>query len=106
MTQERVVLIGQGAIEGLEESLIAFGKALDFEMIVMDQSPKGAGEPNQLQDDPRYDVAGFKFSERDSVLGPTHSKRDVEVLHALSAFKLRYVGLLGDRQRQREDAAG
>lgn len=60
-------------------------------------------EPDQLIDDLDFDIAGFKFFESDSVVVLTHSERDVDVLRALSGFKLRYVGLLGSRQRVKEN---
>ena len=69
----------------------------------MDHSPMTGAQPDMLLDDPHYDIASFKFRESDSAIVLTHSERDADVLQTLSGFKLRYVGLLGDRQRIRDD---
>ena len=101
--QQRILLVGQGGRSDVEDSLVRFGKILDFEVIVVDHSPVLTEEPDQLIDDLDFDIAGFKFFESDSVVVLTHSERDVDVLRALSGFKLRYVGLLGSRQRVKEN---
>jgi len=104
--QQRIVLIGQGGIDGLEDALVKLGRVLDFQVIVIGHEPMLSEEPDELLDDPDYSIAAFKFFGSDSVVVLTHSGRDVEVLQALSGFELRYVGLLGDRQRVKEDLAG
>ena len=101
--KERIVLIGEGATKDLEDALVRLAKILDFEVVVIDHSPMTGAQPDQLFDDPHYDIASFKFQESDSAIVLTHSERDADVLQTLSGFKLRYVGLLGDRQRIRED---
>jgi len=102
-TKERVVLIGEGATRDLEDALVRLAKILDFEVVVMDHSPMIGAQPDQLFAAPDYDIASFKFLESDSAIVLTHSERDADVLQTLSGFKLRYVGLLGDRQRIRDD---
>jgi len=97
--QQRVVLIGQGGKNDLEDALIRLGKGLDFEVIVMDHSPVLSEKPDQLFDDLDYDIASFEFLGSDSVIVLTHGEMDAEVLQALSGFNLRYVGLLGSRTR-------
>ncbi len=101
--KERVVLIGEGATKELEDSLVRLAKLLDFEVVVMDHSPMTGAQPDMLLDDPHYDIASFKFRESDSAIVLTHSERDADVLQTLSGLSLRYVGLLGDRQRIRND---
>jgi xanthine dehydrogenase accessory factor len=104
--QQRIVLIGQGAIDGLEDALVRLGRVLDFQVVVIGHDPMLTEVPDHLLDDPEYSIASFGFSEADSVAVLTHSERDVEVLQTLSGFKLRYVGLLGNRERIKEDLAG
>jgi len=86
--------------------LVRIGKILDLEVVVICHDPMLSEKPDLLLDDPDYNLAAFEFSESDSVVVLTHSNRDVAVLQTLSRFKLRYVGLLGDRQRVNDDLAG
>lgn len=101
--QQRIVLIGHGGKNDVEDALVRLGKALDFDVIVIDHSPMLSEKPDQLLDELDYNIAAFKFSESDSVIVLTHGERDVEVLQTLSGFKLRYVGLLGSMHRVKED---
>jgi len=101
--QQRIVIVGQGGRSDVEDCLVRFAKILDFEVIVIDHKPVLTVEPDRIVDDLDYDVSAFEFREADSVVVLTHSERDVDVLKALSGFKLRYVGLLGSRQRVREN---
>ena len=101
--QQRIVIVGQGGRSDVEDCLVRFAKILDFEVIVIDHKPVLTVEPDRIVDDLDYDVSAYEFREADSVVVLTHSDRDVDVLRALSGFKLRYVGLLGSRQRVKEN---
>ncbi len=103
LPQQRLVLIGQGGKDDVEDGLVRLGKLLDFEVIVVDHSPILTEEPDQLIKEIDYDLSKFKFSESDSVVVLTKGARDVEVLRALSRFKLRFLGLLASRQRVKDD---
>jgi xanthine dehydrogenase accessory factor len=103
--RERIVLIGPGGIDGLEDAIVRLARILDFEVIVIAQSPMLSEKPDRLLEDLDENIAAFKFLDSDSVIVLNHSERDVEILHALSGIKLRYVGLLGDGQRVKDDSA-
>jgi len=103
LPQQRLVLIGQGGKDDVEDALVKMGKTLDFDVVVIDHAPMLTEQPDQLIKDVEYDVAKFPFIDTDSVVVLTRGERDVETLTKLSDFKLRYVGLLGSRQRVRED---
>jgi xanthine dehydrogenase accessory factor len=103
LPQHRLVIVGQGGKDDVEDALVRVGKMLDFEVVVIDHSPTLSEEPDETIRDLDFDISKFRFSESDSVLVLTKGARDVAVLTALSKFKLRYVGLLASRQRVRED---
>jgi len=105
LPQQRLILIGQGGKDDVEDALVRIGKGLDFDVVVIDHSPVLSEQPNQLIKDVEYDVGKFPFSNTDSVVVLTRGERDVETLVKLSEFKLRYVGMLGSRQRVRDDFA-
>jgi len=99
LPQQRLVLIGQGGKDDVEDSLVRLGKALDFEVVVIDHSPALTDQPDRLIKDVDFDLGTFDFSDSDSVVLLTKGEKDVETLQALSKFKLRFVGMLGSRQR-------
>jgi len=105
LPQQRLILIGQGGKDDVEDALVRMGKNLDFEVVVIDHSPVLSEQPDQLIQAVDFDLSTFQFSSNDSVVVLTRGERDVEILSALSKFKLRYVGMLGSRQRVREDIA-
>ena len=104
LPQQRLVLIGQGGKDDVEDALVRLGKFLDFEVVVIDHSPVLSEQPDLLINDVSYDPGSFGFEGSDSVVVLTRGARDVEILRALSKFKLRYVGLLASHLRARENA--
>jgi xanthine dehydrogenase accessory factor len=105
LPQQKLILIGQGGKDDVEEALLRLGKSLDFEVVVIDHSPVLSEKPDLLIKDVDYDLGTFEFSSSDSVIVLTHGERDVEILRKLSKFKLRYVGMLASRQRVKDDVA-
>ena len=103
LPQQRLILIGQGGKDDVEDSLVRQAKALDFEAVVIDHSPVLTEEPDELIKDLDFDLSKFKFHESDSVVILTKGAKDVESLSALSKFKLRYVGLMASKQRAVDD---
>jgi xanthine dehydrogenase accessory factor len=98
---QRLVIIGQGGKDDVEDALVGLGKALDFEVVVIDHSPVLTEQPDQVA----RDMEGFAFSDSDSVIVLTKGARDVETLEALSKLKLRYVGLMASAQRAKDNLA-
>ena len=105
LPQQRLVLIGQGGKDEVEDALVKLGKSLDFDVVVIDHSPVLTEQPDLLIKDVDYDVASFEFQGSDSVIVLTRGERDIDTLKALSKFKLRYVGMLASHQRSRDNAA-
>ena len=103
LPQQRLILIGQGGKDDVEEALVKMGKGLDFDVVVIDHTPVLSEQPDELIKEVDYDLGKFPFANTDSVVVLTRGERDVETLVALSKFKLRYVGMMGSRQRVRED---
>jgi xanthine dehydrogenase accessory factor len=105
LPQQRLILIGQGGKDDVEDALVKLGKSLDFNVVVIDHSSVLSEQPDELVKDLDYDLGRFPFANTDSVVVLTKGERDVETLSTLSKYKLRYVGMLGSRQRVRDDAA-
>jgi len=103
LPQQRLILIGQGGKDDVEDYLVKLGNMLDFEVVVIDHSPVLTVEPDELIKDLEFDLAKFRFYDSDSVVVLTKGVRDVEILTALAKPKLRYVGLMASRQRATDD---
>lgn len=103
MPADRLVLVGQGGRDDVEESLLRIGKLLGFELVVVDPLPQLAEKPDLLIESAELDVRALTLGSRDSVVILTKGERDVQVLEALSRSEARYVGLLASRSRLRKD---
>ncbi|MEM0118494.1 MAG: XdhC family protein [Conexivisphaerales archaeon] len=106
LPSERLILIGQGGKDDVEDMLVKLGKMLDFEVIVIDHAPMLSEKPDLLISEPDYDLSRFELSSTDSVVVLTKGERDVPVLKSIltSKTKPRFVGLLASRKRVSEDA--
>lgn len=105
LPQWRLILIGDGGKNDVEDALVKLGKNLDYEVVVVDHFPMLTEEPDRLIKDPDFDLSGFAFSESDAVVVLTRGRKDEEVLQVLSKFKLGYVGLMASTQRAKENLA-
>jgi xanthine dehydrogenase accessory factor len=105
MPVERLVLVGQGGRDDVEDSLVRFAKALDFEVTVVDPNPDLTEPPHRLIQAPLPDVRDLALDDRDSVVVLTKGERDVAVLSSLAGTRLRYVGLLASRHRVEKNRA-
>jgi xanthine dehydrogenase accessory factor len=99
MPGERLVLIGQGGRDDVEDALVRFGKALDFEVIVVDPNPELTESPDRLVKESVPNPETLALGDRDSVVVLTKGERDVAVLTNLSRTPARYVGMLASRHR-------
>ena len=100
---DRLILIGQGGKDDVEEGLVKMGKTLGFETVVIDHLPVLSEDPDLLITDLDYDLSNFKFKDSDTVVVLTKGERDVPTLEALSKKPVRFVGLLASLQRVTED---
>ena len=101
--QERLVIVGPGGRDEVEDDLVKLGKITGFEVVVVDHSPVLTEQPDELISDPAYDFSKFKFYPQDSVVVLTHGQGDIESLVAASRAKIRYVGIMASRQRVADD---
>jgi xanthine dehydrogenase accessory factor len=99
MPSERLVLIGQGGRDDVEDALVRFGKALDFEVVVVDPNPELTETPDRLVKNALPDPEALSLGDRDSVVVLTKGERDVAVLTNLARAQPRYVGMLASRHR-------
>jgi len=99
----RLILIGQGGKDDVEDGLVRLGKTLGFETVVIDHLPILTEDPDTLITDLDYDLSEFKFADSDTVIVLTKGERDVPTLEVLSKKKVRFVGLLASLQRVTED---
>lgn len=100
---DRLILVGQGGKDDVEDGLVKFGNALGFETVVIDHLPVLSDDPDTLITDLDYDLNSFNFVPSDSVVVLTKGERDVPILEALARKNIRFVGLLASMQRTKED---
>jgi xanthine dehydrogenase accessory factor len=100
---ERLVIVGQGGKDDVEEALVHLGKAVGFEVVVVDPVPQLQESPDRLVKAGEIDPDGLDLGARDSLVVLTKGERDVAVLAAVSRADLRFVGLLASRTRLKKD---
>lgn len=98
---DRLIIVSSGGRDGLEDALVRLGKHLEFEVVVIDPEATLGQPPDVLIAEKDYDLTKFPFIEADSVVILTHSAKDVPILTLLSTKNVRYVGLMGSRDRAR-----
>ncbi len=97
---ERLVIVGQGGKDDIEEMLVRFAKALEFEVWVVDPNPHLADRPDHLVTAALPDPPVLHLGSRDSVVLLTKGERDAEVLARLLPEPVRYLGMLASRHRR------
>ncbi len=103
LPSDRLVLIGQGGKDDIEDALVRLGKFLDLEVVVIDRTPVLTEQPDMIVRDAAEDLSNFEFKEGDSVVLLTKGAYDIPAIRGLSSRKLRYVGMLASRKRIKED---
>lgn len=101
----RLVIVGHGGRDELEDHLVHLGKRLGYEVVVVDHLPGLTESPDELIREPDYDLSKFPFGPRDAVVVLTKGERDVAVLKALSMVDVGYVGMLSSRSRAQQNFA-
>lgn len=100
---QRLVLIGQGGKDDVQDALIRQGKALGYEVILIDHSPATAYEPDEVLQDIKDDLSNFELYPTDSVVVLTKGARDIPILQGLSTVETRYAGLMASHKRAKSD---
>jgi xanthine dehydrogenase accessory factor len=101
MPTERLVIVAQGGKDDIEDALVHFGKALGFQVVVVDPVPALEEKPDVLVENDGTDLASLAIGTRDYVVVLTKGERDVPILEGLSRTSARFVGLLASRHRLR-----
>lgn len=101
----RLVIVGQGGRDELEDHLVHLSKRLGYETVVVDHLPALQEKPDQLVQEMDYDLSRFPFGPQDAVVVLTKGERDLPVLKALSKVQVGYVGMLSSRNRTQQNFA-
>ncbi|MFQ5838555.1 MAG: XdhC family protein [Thermoplasmata archaeon] len=96
---DRLIILGDGGRDPVEDNLVRLGRLLNFEVVVIDHKPVLENDPDVLIDELDYDLGEFTFNKRDSVVLLTKGSRDGELLTTLSKASVRYVGLMASSRR-------
>jgi len=99
LPQQRLIIVGRGGRDEVEDDLVKLGKMTHFEVVVIDHDPELSEQPDQIISDLDFDLASFKFFRSDAVAVLTHGDGDANILADLSRAGVGYVGLMGSRQR-------
>ncbi|MGC8644980.1 MAG: XdhC family protein [Thermoplasmata archaeon] len=100
---QRLVIIGQGGRDEIEDFLVTLGKGLGMTVVLIDPNPMTENKPDLLYDPVSKRIEDFEFSTGDFVILLTKGRKDVEVLEALSRKNVSYIGLLASRKRAEYD---
>lgn len=100
---QRLVIIGQGGKDDVQDSLIRQAKILGYEVVLLDHAPVLNNEPDELVKDAEDNLSNFEVYPTDSVVVLTKGARDIPILEALSKVETRYVGLMASRNRVKSD---
>jgi len=100
---ERVILVGQGGRDDIEDALVHQAKALGFEVVVVDPMPDLREAPDAIVKSAVVDPKMIPIGDRDSIVVLTKGERDVDILESLSKTNARFVGLLASRRRLKKD---
>jgi len=100
---ERMIIVGQGGRDDIEDALVHQAKALGFEVVVVDPMPDLRETPDAIVKATELDPQVLRIGNRDSVVVLTKGERDAAVLEALSRTNARFVGLLASRRRLKKD---
>jgi xanthine dehydrogenase accessory factor len=96
---KRLIIIGQGGKDDVEDNLVKFGKLLDFEVIVIDHMPVLTEKPDVLITDLDFDLDKFNFNKDDAVIVLTKGSRDIPVLSTLLNKDVFFIGLVASSKR-------
>jgi xanthine dehydrogenase accessory factor len=100
---ERLVIVGQGGRDEIEDSLVSMGKSIGMSVTVIDPNPMLSSKPDVIIDAVNSPIGEFEFRDDDFVVVLTKGTRDLPVLEAISKHRVKYVGLLASKKRIKTD---
>ena len=101
--RDRLIIIGQGGKDDIEDSLAGLGKLCDFQVTVIDHAPSLANHPDTIISDLDYNLHDLNISRGDYVVILTKGERDIPTLQSLSSSGASYIGLMASRKRAKHD---
>ncbi len=99
----KLVLVGQGGKDDVEEALVKIGRAIGFDVWVVDPLPMLETQPDRLITDIDVDLSTIGIGPRDCAVVLTKGERDVKVISELLKARPMYIGLVASRQRAARD---
>ncbi|MEM0158223.1 MAG: XdhC family protein [Thermoplasmataceae archaeon] len=103
LPSQRLVIVGQGGKDEIEDDLVLLGKKLNFNVVVVDHAPNLSNQPDRLITELDYSLLDLKLGPNDFVVVLTKGDRDISVLQQISQQEPAYVGLLASRNRITHD---
>jgi xanthine dehydrogenase accessory factor len=100
---ERLVIIGQGGRDEIEDGLVSLGKSIGMSVTVVDPNPMMNSKPDMIVDPVNSPLSDFDFHEDDFVVVLTKGTRDLQVMEAISKHKVKYIGILASKKRIKSD---
>lgn len=101
--RDRLIIIGQGGKDDIEDSLVGLGKLCDFQVTVIDHAPSLTNKPDRLISDLEFNLRDLDISRGDYVVILTKGDRDIPTLESLSDAEASYIGLMASRKRAKHD---
>ena len=101
--RDRLIIIGQGGKDDIEDSLAGLGKLCDFQVTVIDHAPSLENQPDTLISDLDFNLHDLNISRGDYVVILTKGDRDITTLQNLSSAGASYIGLMASRKRAKHD---
>lgn len=103
LPERRIIIIGQGGKDDVEDELVKLAKMLDFKTIVIDHLPFLSVEPDMLIKDLDFDISKLDLKKEDVVIVLTKGERDIPVLSSLLKTPVNFIGLLASSKRAKMD---
>ncbi|HLH86139.1 MAG TPA: XdhC family protein, partial [Thermoplasmataceae archaeon] len=103
LPSQRLIIIGQGGKDEIEDDLVLLGKKLNFNVTVVDHAPYLSNQPDRVISELDYNLQDLKLGANDFVVVLTKGDRDITVLQQISKQEPAYVGLLASKNRIAHD---
>ena len=100
---DRLVIIGQGGRDEVENQLVKFGKLTGFKTLVVDPLPNLDENPDELISDLGFKMDSLEVLPTDFVVILTKGDTDISALEAVSKHVPSYIGIMASRKRFKND---
>ena len=100
---ERLVIIGQGGRDEVENQLVKIGKLAGFKTLVVDPLPNLDENPDESITDLGFNMEKLDLLPTDYVVILTKGETDIAALEAMSKHSPAYTGIMASRKRFRHD---